>query len=775
MRNFHSEHPRQNGTAASSGLGRRIAIRGTVQGVGFRPWVYSVAREAHVSGRVRNDGGGVTIDAFGTPEEIGRFIAGLAAPAPSAAVIEEVRTEAIPFEAGNGFSIVASEATDAARVSIPPDLPVCPACLGDLHDRANRRFHYPFTNCTACGPRFTIATATPYDRPNTTMAAFRMCPDCQREYDAPEDRRFHAEPNACPSCGPALVVADPRGARIDTADPIAAAALALVDGSIVALKGIGGFHLACDATSEAAVTRLRRRKHRDERPFAVMVADLALARRIAVLAPEEERLLLSPERPIVIATRREPSPIAAGIAPGNPLIGIFLPYSPLHHLLLACVRRPLVMTSGNIADEPIAYTDEEALGRLEGVADLFLLHNREIVTRCDDSVARVIAGRPVVLRRSRGYVPRPIALKHPVAQPVLACGALLKNTFCFARGRDAWLGPHIGDLENLETFTSYRESIDRLERFLHFEPAIVAHDLHPDYLSTHYAAVRRGAVAVAVQHHHAHVASVMAEHGVEGPVIGVAYDGTGLGTDGASWGGEILIADYRAFQRVATFRPIRLPGGDAAIRQPWRTALSLADDAFQGDAPIESLEVFRNLPARELDAVRGMVRGELHAPLAHGVGRYFDAMAALGLGRGLASYDGQLALEWNVIAAPDERSRYRYDIVRSLSPWQLDLRAAVRDAVFELVGGEHASRVSARFHNTLIAATADLVRGVARLHGRLPVALSGGCFQNARLAEGIVHELAPEFTVLLHSRVPPGDGGLSLGQAVVADAVTRGV
>lgn len=774
MRIFHNDHSRLAKSArTTAGEGRRIAIRGTVQGVGFRPWVYRVARESHVSGRVRNDTGGVTIEAFGAPDDVRRFIDGLAADRPAAALIDELRTEPIPFEVARGFSIVASEASDAYRVSIPPDLPVCAACLAELNDPADRRFHYPFINCTACGPRFTIATATPYDRPHTTMSAFRMCPRCQREYESVDNRRFHAQPNACPACGPALLATTADGRRLETDDVVETAARAIVNGAIVAIKGIGGFHLACDATSGPAVALLRQRKRRDEKPFAVMVADLAAARRLAVVGAEEERLLLSPERPIVIAARRERSPIATLVAPFNPLIGIFLPYSPLHHLLLARAGRPLVMTSGNIADEPIAYTDEEALARLGRIADMIVLHNREIVTRCDDSVARVIAGRPVVLRRSRGYAPRPIVLKRPVAQPVLACGGLLKNTFCLARGDEACLGPHIGDLEHLDTFNSYRESVDRLERFLHFEPAVVAHDLHPDYLSSRYAAVRKGAVSIAVQHHHAHVASVMAEHGIDGPVIGVAYDGTGLGTDGAAWGGEIMVAGYESFQRIATYRPIPLAGGDTAVHQPWRIALALADDAFGGDAPIESLPLFRRVPVREIEVVRSMVRQQVNTPLSHGVGRYFEAMGALGLGRHLAAYEGQLALEWNVVAASDERGRYRYEIVRTLSPWQLDLRSAVRDAVFELVGGEPAARVSARFHNTLVAATADLVRGVACVHGRLPVALSGGCFQNPWLTEGIVHELEPEFTVLLNTNVPPGDGGLSLGQAVVADAIAR--
>lgn len=667
----------------------------------------------------------------------------------------------------------ASQPGKAFSAPVPADLPACPECLDEINDPANRRFHYPFTTCNACGPRFTIATGAPYNRASTTMAAFRMCPRCAREFEAEGTRRFHAQPNACPSCGPSLTAVTASGHRLETEDPIETAARAILGGGIVAIKGIGGFHLACDATSEVAVALLRQRRRGDERPLAVMAQNLADARRLAMLGPPEERLLLSVERPIVIAARREPSPLAPGVAPFNPLIGLVLPYSPLHHLLLARAGRPLVMTAGTVSGEPIAHTDEEALGRLARVADLFLLHNRDIVTPCDDSVARIVAGRPLVLRRSRGYVPRSIVLARPVARPVLACGGLHENTFCLARGDQACLSPHLGNLEDLDTFNAYREAIDRFERFLHFEPAIVAHDLQPDFLSSRYAAVRRGVVAIGVQHHHAHIASVMAEHGVEGPVIGVAYDGAGLGTDGASWGGEVMVAGYTGFQRLATFRPVALAGGDTAIRQPWRIALALADDAFGGEAPVETLPVFRNVPPRNLEAVRTMVRQQFNAPLAHGVGRLIDGMAALGLGRDTAAYDGQLALEWSALAAPEERGRYRYDILRATSPWQLDLRSAIRDATFELVGGEPPARVSARFLNTLVAATADLVRGIACVHGRLPVALSGGCFHDPRLTEGIVHELEPEFTGPLHARVPPGDGGLSLGQALVADAVAR--
>ena len=743
-------------------------MRGTVQGVGFRPWVYRVARDASVTGRVRNHTSGVTIEAFGAPESLSRFLKKLSTTAPPAAAIEDVTTETIPFEAIDRFEIVPSVVRPDRRIAIPPDLATCPECVAEVTDPANRRFQYPFTNCTNCGPRFTIVEAPPYDRPNTAMRRFLMCAACRQEYDSVEDRRFHAQPNACQVCGPSLAAVDGHGDQVPSADVLETALRCLDDGLIVAVKGIGGFHLACDATSEEAVTRLRLRKKRDEKPFAVMAADLEQARHLAVLTDADERLLTSTERPIVLVPRREPSPLAPAVAPRNPLVGLLLPYSPLHHLLLGRFFGPLVMTSGNVAEEPIACTNEDAIDRLGEIADLIVLHDRDIVTRCDDSIARTIGNRPVVLRRSRGYVPRPIALARPVARPVLACGALLKNTFCLASGAEACLGPHIGDLENVEIFASYRESIERMQRFLGIEPEIVAHDLHPDYLSTHYARSLRGVSAVAVQHHHAHVASVMGEHGLDGPVIGVAYDGTGVGTDGTAWGGEILIADYRGFDRVATFRPLPLAGGDAAIRQPWRTALALVDDAFGGDAPVEALGLFEGIPAEDVRVVRQMIREQLNAPLAHGVGRYFDAFGALGLRRPRAAYEGQIALEWNAVADPDEKGRYRYDISRGAVPWQLDLRPATRDAVFELVGGEPISRVAARFHNTLAAATADLVRAVARTRGRLPVTLTGGCFQNARLSQSLYDALSPEFTVYRHERVPPGDGGIALGQALIA-------
>jgi hydrogenase maturation protein HypF len=777
VRLFHFHH----GNNGRTPEGQRIEIRGTVQGVGFRPWVYRVAQESHVTGRVRNHTGGVTIEAFGEHDAMRAFITRLAKQAPAAARIAGVAVEPIPYEPAAAFEIVESDGAPKGErrgerhVSIPPDLSTCSDCLAELRDPADRRFRYPFVNCTVCGPRFTIATAAPYDRSNTTMAPFEMCDGCRREYERPEDRRFHAQPNACPSCGPVLTAVDPELGRIESGNAVEEAARALNSGGIVALKGVGGFQLACDATSATAVERLRLRKRRDEKPFAVMVSDVIQARRIAVLGPEDERLLMSAERPIVLVRRREPSQLPPVLAPNNPLVGLMLPYSPVHHLLLDRAGGPLVMTSGNISEEPIAYLNSDALQRLGTIADLFLVHEREIATRCDDSVARVIAGAPMVLRRARGYVPRPIVLGRPLQRSVLACGALLKNTFCLARGDEACLGPHIGDLENLETFRSYRESIARLEQFIGFAPDIVAHDLHPEYLSTQYALARPAATHIGVQHHHAHVAAVMAEHGLDGPVIGVAYDGVGLGTDGAAWGGEILIADYTRFTREATFRPIALAGGDAAIREPWRASLALLEDVFGGDAPLDALRLFDVVPPTQVDLVRTMLRQGVNVTAAHGVDRYFDALGALALRRPRAAYEGQIALEWEVAAAPNEGGRYRHDVNRSSQPWELDLRHAMRQAVFELIGGEAPELISARFHNTLAAATADLVRAVSRTQGRLPVVLSGGCFRNARLAESVVKELTPEFSVYLPSQAPPGDGGIALGQAVIADAlVSRG-
>jgi hydrogenase maturation protein HypF len=752
--------------------GIHIEIRGVVQGVGLRPWIYRLATEQGLAGSVRNDAAGVTIEAFGPEAAIDHFMRGLEAP-PPAAVIGGVRSWTIPVETVDAFSILHSDEAAERRVSIPPDLATCPDCLSEVFDPGDRRYRYAFINCTNCGPRFTITRAVPYDRAATTMAAFRMCPACQREYDDVGDRRFHAQPNACPACGPQLQLLDVDGTAVGTADPIRRVAEALTGGRVAAIKGLGGFHLACDATSSAAVRRLRVRKRRDEKPFAVMVADLAAAARIAVIGDAERRLLSSVERPIVLAQRRAGGRLADDVAPHNPLVGVMLPYTALHHMLMHDAGRPLVMTSGNLSEEPLACRNDEALERLAGIADVFLMNDREIETRCDDSVARVIAGAPVVLRRSRGFVPRAIAVSPAFDAPVLACGALLKNTFCIGTRESAYLGPHIGDLENLDTYQSFEASVARMEQFLRVAPAVIACDLHPDYMSTAYALARPEAQKVRVQHHHAHVVSAMAEHGLPGPVIGVAYDGTGYGTDGTSWGGEVLVTRYDAFERVATLRPVPLAGGDAAIRHPWRIAVALLEDAFDGHVPYDDLRLFSCVSARDMSVVRQMLAADFRAPLAHGAGRYFDGIGALVLERQEARYEGQIALEWNGMADPFDHRGYRYDVNCRQSPWQIDLRPMVRDVVCDLRSRAAAPSISARFHNTLAAATAEVVRKAAVLHGRMPVVLTGGCFQNARLAETLAAALSGAFDVYLHRSVPPGDGGIALGQAVVAAAIAR--
>lgn len=754
--------------------GRRIEVRGTVQGVGFRPFVYRVAHEEGISGRVWNDTGGVTIEAFGSPSALSALVRRLEADHPPAARLRELRAEPIPHEAAAGFEILTSRGEASRRVSIPADLATCAECLREVADPRDRRHAYAFTNCTHCGPRYTIARDVPYDRPATSMAGFVLCPECRREYADPADRRFHAQPIACPVCGPRLRLTDAGGvaAAASPGDPVAAAAAALRDGRIVAVKGLGGYHLACDAGSSAAVGRLRERKQRDLKPFAVMVRDLAGARALAAVGESEARLLDSVERPIVLLTRLPAAPLAVEIAPGNPLVGVLIAYTPLHHLLLEAFAGPLVMTSGNLSEEPMAAGDTEARERLAGIADLFLAHDREIENRCDDSVARVIAGLPTLLRRSRGYVPRAIPLRLPVSRPILACGAQLKNTFCLAQGSEAWLGPHIGDLDNLEACRAFEEQVERLQRFLGIRPEAIAHDLHPDYVSTGYALRRPEPLKIGVQHHHAHVLSALAEHGLEGPTLGLAWDGTGYGSDGTAWGGELLRVEAGRCERLATLRPLRLAGGDEAIRQVWRLALAALDDAFDGRPPLDRLRLFDGVTPSDLRVVRQLIAKGVRSPFGHGAGRYFDALGALGLARPSSSYEGQVALEWNLAAAEGDCGAYGFEVAAGPSCVEADLRPLVRAVVLDLVAGVPPAIVSARFHATLADVAAALVREVGA--PGLPLVLTGGCFQNALLTEGVLRRLAGEREIIRHGLVPPGDGGIALGQVLAADAVLCG-
>jgi hydrogenase maturation protein HypF len=754
---------------AALASGRRIAVQGTVQGVGFRPWVYQLARELQLAGTVKNGPEGVTIDAFGESAVLDQLISRMKAEFPPAARIEALAWEALEAEAPPGFEIIASDTTGHARASIPVDLAMCDACREEIRDPEARRFHYPFTNCTHCGPRFSIVRSIPYDRPNTTLAGFPLCAACRAEYENPLDRRFHAQPIACPECGPRLTWLDVVGREV-SGDAFENAVRCLEGGGIVAMRGLGGFQLVCDATNDASVFELRARKHREEKPFAVMVRDVEMAASLAVLTDEEIVLLTSPSRPIVVVGR----PLTPTLSPSGERessVGLFLPYTPLHELLLERLNRPLVMTSGNVSDEPMAVDTADALARLSGIADGFLTHDRPIATRTDDSVARIVAGAPMLLRRARGYVPDSLHSPIGFREPVLAVGGQMKNTFCIGNRELLTLGPHVGDLDDLPTFESYVEMISRLEHFLEVKAEVLAHDLHPDYQSTRYAMERPAHLRIGVQHHHAHVVAVMAEHRLEGPVLGVSFDGTGFGPDGAAWGGEFLLADYGGYERLGTLRTMPLVGGERAIREAWRVTLAALDDAFDGAPPIDQLDLFTALTQREVLNVRQLLKSGFQVTPAHGAGRLFDAAAALILARPRATYEAQLAMALEHVAR-GAAEPWPFELAPS-APWQLDLRPMWRALVKDVLAGVAAPLLSARFHATLGAGTAAMVRALLEREGPRPVVLSGGCFANARLVDEVMTRLF-DLDVHLPRRAPVGDGGLALGQAVVAAARLAG-
>jgi hydrogenase maturation protein HypF len=709
---------------------RRLRVSGVVQGVGFRPFVYRLAAAHGLRGFVLNDGAGVVIEAEGEPRALDAFAAALRDDAPSLAVVASVTAEPLAPLGDRGFAIRASPDV-AGTALIPADVATCDACLAELRDPADRRYRYPFVNCTLCGPRFTIVRAVPYDRPNTTMAGFPLCADCRREYEDPGDRRFHAEPIACPACGPRLTL------------PLDEAAAVLAAGGILAVKGLGGYHLACDAGDEHAVARLRERKARDEKPFAVMTAD---PEALADVTAEEAALLASPARPIVLVRRRADAAVADAVAPGTAWLGLMLPYTPLHHLLLDDVARPLVMTSGNRSDEPIAFADDEARERLAGIADAFCAHDRPIHRRCEDSVVR--AGFP--LRRSRGHVPSALPLPAPAVRPVLAVGAELKSTFCVARGGEAFVSPHLGDLDTELALRAFATDLELYLAMLGVAPDLVAHDLHPGYRSTAFAQERDGAELVGVQHHHAHAAACLAEHGEHGPALALVFDGTGYGTDGGIWGGELLRADLASFERVAHLEPVPLPGGEAAIREPWRMAAAYLERAG------------RPVPFARWPEVRPVLR--VNAPPSAGMGRLFDAVAAILGVRERTSYEGQAAIELEQLAADAGADPYPCRIDGGLIRGA-DLVAAVHD---DLDAGRDRAQVAAAFHEGVAdaAARACVLAAEPRL-----VVLSGGSFQNLRLLQAVRRRLEDDgFRVLSHRRVPPNDAGISYGQAAVAAA-----
>jgi hydrogenase maturation protein HypF len=747
-----------------------IRVSGIVQGVGFRPFVHAFARKCGLNGFVRNEGDGVLIEAEGPDDAVARFRDALSGHPPEGALVADVVVAELPLRGECGFAVEPSRASAGGSNFAPADGATCPECLAELFDPQNRRYRYPFISCSRCGPRFTVFTALPYDRERTTMAAFPLCAECRREYEDPADRRFHAQSIACPVCGPQLALLD------RAADTLALAVSALQHGEVVAVKGLGGYHLACDARNADAVARLRRRKHRDQKPFAVMIADPDAARALCEVAPAEAEFLASPARPIVLLKRRPGAAVAEPVAPGNPLLGVMLAYTPLHHLLLRDFGGPLVMTSGNRSDEPIACDDADARRRLADIADLFLAHDRPIRSRCDDSVARIVAGAPVFVRRSRGYTPLPLALPLNCDRPVLAVGGQLKSVFALGRDRRALLSQYHGDLDGYEAFRAFAETVTDFERLFRFRPEMIAHDLHPDYGSTRYAldrAAESGVRLVAVQHHHAHMAACMAENGLNEPVIGVTFDGTGYGPDGTIWGGEFLVGDYRSFTRGAHLRPVPLPGGDAAVRQPWRAAVAHLIDAGQ-DPKFLFSRVRRERMRCTFGAVcQRVIRGP-NSPFASSAGRLFDVVATLVGREPEVTYEGQAAVELEARAtgtAPDGCYPFALDARAEGEPLQVDTRPLIAAVVADLSAGALRELVARRFHTTLATIIADVCRTLRTETGLNAVVLSGGCFLNALLLTDALDRLAGAgFRVYRHTLVPPGDGGLCLGQLVVATA-----
>ncbi|MGA8630156.1 MAG: carbamoyltransferase HypF [Terracidiphilus sp.] len=768
-----------------------LAVRGVVQGVGFRPFVYRLAMEEGLAGFIGNDSGGVTIEVEGPVERVESFRRRLRAEAPPLSRIDSVEIhESLPKQEEN-FRIVASESRGQVSTGIPADAATCADCLRELLDPADRRYRYPFLNCTNCGPRFTITRRIPYDRPQTSMAKFKMCAACQAEYDDPMNRRFHAQPNACPVCGPRVWLVGADGVEISSPDPVQETIDRLMAGAIMAIKGIGGFHLSVDATNEAAVMRLRERKHRYGKPLAIMLRDLDAVRAMCDLSEAEEAMLLTPARPIVLARERGDCGIAPSVAPGIPWLGVFLPYAPLQHRLFADPRvRALVMTSANLSEEPIAIDNDEALARLGKIADAFLMHDREILQRCDDSVTSLVDCGPQIIRRARGFVPLAVELPEFLGDvpPLLAVGGHLKNAFALARGRFAYQSQHLGDLENVSGLDFFRESLTHLMHTFEIEPETVVHDLHPGYLSTSWAkewAGERGLKLIAVQHHHAHIAGCMAEHGLVGPVIGLSLDGTGYGTDGKIWGGEVLIVrldgpDPTNFGRFAHLAYVPMPGGEAAIREPWRMGFGALTAA---GVDVEAAAKLTETTPQQARVVQQMIARQLNTPMTSSLGRLFDAAAAVVLNRRAVDYEAQAAIELEGVAdgVRDEPVPEMYELRITRGDWDKREPATIttdsmwRALLKDLENGVEKAQIAARFHAGVAAGFIEAAKLAREATGIEQVALSGGCMHNRRLSRLLREGLEEAgFRVYQQRKTSPGDGGLSYGQAVVGAAVLKG-
>ncbi len=763
---------------------KEFRVNGIVQGVGFRPFIYNLASELGLSGSILNSSSGVAIETEGPAELITEFEEKLLSKAPPLSRILECSSKEIPVRNDSGFVILKSVSGKRADALISPDVALCDNCLREMRDPGNRRYQYPFINCTDCGPRFTIVHSIPYDRTNTSMKDFPLCPDCLAEYENPVDRRFHAQPNACPACGPAInLVKSTQGPGKDDEEELSSLSSReivtrvqeiLLGGSIVAVRGIGGFHLAVDATNNEAIQRLRERKGREEKPFAVMAKDMESIKDICSISEVEQAAVGSWQRPIVLLKQSGRKILAPAVAPENAYYGLMLPYSPLHHLLLDGPLRYLVMTSGNYTDEPIAISNQEAQTRLSGIADYFLFHNREILQRCDDSIVRVAGNNKLSLvRRSRGFVPYPVFIGSKSSKRILACGPELKNTIAFLREDQVFISQHIGDLDNPEAFRFFKHCIHHLGKILEIEPDFLAYDLHPEYLSTKWA-LEQDLPGLGVQHHHAHLASVLADNNIEGPAIGIILDGTGYGEDGTIWGGEVLVGDASGYERFSWLKPFRLPGGTMAIKQPWRIALSLLDQEFGNE--------FRNLPLpfmpvrdeRQMENLIKMARSGLNSPLTSSCGRLFDGISALLGIKPLIAYEAQAAIALEMHAADEEKNIYNEAPDSIDSPGAMELSVLLRMILKDLELKTDKRIIAARFHNTLAEMFTRSARLAQKYSGINRVALSGGVFQNVLFSRKITASLEREgFEVITHTRVPANDGGISLGQISVAEKMIQ--
>jgi hydrogenase maturation protein HypF len=794
----------------------KIEVKGTVQGIGFRPFVYKEALKHSLAGHVYNHSSGVTIEAQGKSDSLTNFIKSLQDSHPPFADIHSIEHQKIEAKPDANFRILESKTNGSSQALISTDLATCDKCLNDISDPGNRRFSYPFTNCTNCGPRYTIIEGVPYDRHLTAMKSFDMCSECRAEYNDPLDRRYHAQPNCCPICGPNLQITN--GKTESSKEIIHEAARLLNEGKIVAIKGLGGFHLACDATNNEAVTKLRERKHRDEKPFAVMMPDAKTVRNFCELSNAEERILTSAQRPIVLLRKHShtihhqhtEADISPSVAPNNCYLGVMLPYTPLHHLLFSfSCNVALVMTSANISDEPICYHNDEATERLKDIADYFLFHDRDIYIRTDDSITRVMDDKPLMIRRARGYAPQPIILTIPKTPgkhrpDILATGAELKNSVCLLKDNKAFISQHIGDLKNTASYESFEKTIEHLQNIYDINPTIIAHDMHPDYFSTRWAnsyhaklgggaeevrgrshcTARRSCAAtgptgvelIKVQHHHAHIASCMAENGISGPVIGIALDGTGYGTDGNIWGGEILVASYKEFERAGQFEYVAMPGGEAAIKNPWMMGLAYLKSLNADSKILNSSQSFKKIPDDKIELVLKMIDKEINSPLTSSCGRLFDAVAAILGIRHAVSFEGQAALELEMLASSHLSSRsrevinpYAYSLHTNNHYITISYRPTLKGLLEDLKNAVSGSEIALKFHYTIVAALTEATLKISKNRKIDKIALSGGCFQNLLLARGLKKALeSAGMKVYTHSLVPPNDGGISLGQAAIA-------